>query len=143
MKRLMLNLTVFSIFLVLLILLPTSQNFVLAEENMAKEECFVDLDGDGFNDSVDDIDNNDLNDNDTKSESNLNLESLISFDFGADSNNSAPLYNYEKFKLRKYSVRALTGNRGESDAGFGGNSGGVGGSGQSGGCAGGVCGVSN
>jgi len=145
MKRPMLNLTVFSIFLVLLILLPTSQNFVLAEENMAKDECFVDLDGDGFNDNSYDFENdkylekNNLSTKEAESITEKNTETDISIDFGENTNVSSSLSKSERFRLVKISVKGQDNCRGESDSNFGGNMGGVGGSGQAGGCAGGVC----
>ncbi|MCP4706356.1 MAG: hypothetical protein GY865_17295 [candidate division Zixibacteria bacterium] len=136
MRRFLLTL---GIFVFSFFLLPTNNNYAFAEKISNDDEFFIDLDGDGFNDSVTDIDNTDPDDIDSKTELNQNSDDLISLDFNLDSETAAPLYNAEKFVLLKFSARGLQSNRGESDAGFGGNSGGVGGSSQSGGCAGGAC----
>ncbi len=134
--------------LILLILSPENITKVFAEDSSKHsehKECFVDLDGDGFNDNTNDFENNRFATNDTPKDNEAesmaegDSENYVSFDTGTDTDVSVYLTHSEKFGLLKFSTRGLDGCRGESGSGFGGNLGSMGGSGQSGGCAGGAC----
>ncbi len=145
MKRCMFSL---GAFLILLILSLSHNTKVFAEDSpkhSEHKECFVDLDGDGFNDNTNDFENNRFATDETTKENEAgsmaegDCEKYVSFDSGADTDVSVYLTNSEKFGLLKFTTRGLDGCRGESESGFGGNMGAMGGSGQSGGCAGGAC----
>ncbi len=131
--------------LILLILSPANITKVFAEDLSKHKDCFVDLDGDGFNDNTNDFENNRFASDEASKENEAGSmtegdgENYVSFDSGTDTDVSVYLTHSEKFRLLKFSARGLDDCRAESESGFGGNMGAMGGSGQSGGCAGGAC----
>jgi len=74
-------------FCVLLLLSPTGQNIILAEETSQPEDYFIDLDGDGFDDNIQDANsNNDLENSETTNKTDFKSDDdkskLVSLDFG-------------------------------------------------------------
>jgi len=117
-----------------------------AEENKTDKTVFVDLDGDGFNDSTTDFENVGKSskftraNNNAEDQSNQSGGGLISFNAKTDSKSDRVISKSEKFDRMKFSVRGLDQSRGESDSNFGGNPGnGIGSGKMNNACIGGIC----
>jgi len=131
---------------VFLTILPVNNWLILAGENSNQEKVYIDLDGDGFNDSTPGEDRGDkvesaaLEAKIFSDQSDKSSVELVSFESNVEQGVVKFFSKSEQFNLAKFSIRGIEQCRGESDAKFGSNPGnGIGSGKMNNACVGGVC----